>query len=192
MKAMMLTTVGVCGLLLAAVGCKHADQAIVTGPSPIELPAANRDIPTISPLIGIDGQGYARKMLPLPRFPEIKPTASEREVLGDEPEEPELDELVLYRPPRGAEHGVGRTLYGVYAGVSGSGGASVGHENAYRSYGVTWDQGGVYSELLPAPTRIAHQGRARRPGGHPGPRWRIDAAEGLPRSRCARAPHYDR
>lgn len=186
---MFLMYVCVAGLVLGAAGCKHNGQAISTAPSRAELPPPNRDIPTLSAKIGVEGEFSNSGTLPIPVFPKIEPTPEQRKILGEPPPEPVLDVLAFHRPPRGPDQGVASEEPGVIAAVFGWGGSAVGLENPYTSSGVL-GVGGVSAAEYSVKWTIAQPGRMRDPVGAAGPGWRVSVGEGLPSHIAARAKRY--
>jgi hypothetical protein len=133
------------GLVLALAGCAERRQ-IVSTEAPIEeelldLEPYERAIPAN---IGVEGRTERPRVVLVPEFKPIEPTPEERAVLGEPEQEPEPDVLTLYRPPRGPEHGVGRSLGGPNLGIFGIGGASVAVQRVQPETGVSGVAGRYY------------------------------------------------
>jgi hypothetical protein len=169
-----------CLAILAVAGCHQADRAVFTPPTGAELPSFDEFEPTLPIDVGVEGAGDARGIVVVPIYEKIEPTPEERKILGDKPE-PQLDALVLYRPPRGPEHGVSSEAFGVLIGVSGVGGALAGQEPAFALYGVSGFAGRHYG-ISPLARSEASVGRSRAVGAEAGLPWSVEVGEGLPRA----------
>ncbi len=187
MKATLRITLLGCVVLLAAGGCRQADRAISTPPTWAELPTFDELEPILPINVGVEGAGADRGYVIVPKYEKIEPTPEEREILGEK-EEPELDALVFYRPPRGTEHGVSSEMFEMLTGIAGVGGALVGREFVYIRYGTDGFAGRHYGISVSARPE-AGVGRARGRISDVGLPWRMMVGENLPRKPAQRATH---
>lgn len=187
---MLPTAVVICAGLLVVSGCQRADRAIGATPSRAELPNLEGEyVSALAIGVGVEGAGDERGILMVPKCEKIEPTPEEREVLGEK-EEPELDALALYRPPRGPQHGVSAEAYQSLTGVGGIGGAGVGLSASYPRYGVLGYAGRNYGIALSA-SFVSGVGTARAPGADGGANWDQRVGEGRAREPMQRAKrHY--
>ena len=176
-------------ILAVASGCKHPDAAMTAAPARDELPPENRNIPTLSASIGVEGEFADSRTLPIPVYPKIEPTPEQQKILGEPPAEPELDVLAFYRPQPGPSQGVSSETTFPISGVFGRGGSSVGLENPYVSSGVL-GEGGVAATEYSIVRRVAGRGRDRVPGGGVGGGWRVSVGEGEACHIAGRASRY--
>ncbi len=180
------------GLLAGASGCRQKAQAITAAPTTRELPSDADEAPRMAALIGVEGRPSNHEILPIPEFKPVEPTPEERKVLGEQPPEPKLDALALYRRPRGIEHGVAPDAFAMLVGTSGRGGASVGRERNPARYGVSSDLGGKYADAYIYSWPSSYVGLPRPPSGEVGGGWTISVGENLPRRGAAHADQYGR
>lgn len=177
-------TILACAALLLAGGCRQAERTALVTPTRAELPTFEEFESPLPINVGVEGAGDARGIVIVPLYEKIEPTPEEREILGQKPEV-EIDALVLYRPPRGPEHGVSSEAYGMLIGIGGVGGASAGQEFVVPRYGVYGFAGHHFGTSSLARSE-AGMGRARAVSAEAGLPWGAKVGEGLPRAPAQR------
>lgn len=185
MSVALRTTLGACAMLLAAAGCKQVDRAGVGAPTLAELPTFEELEPRLPIVVGIEGARATPRTIIVPKYERIELTPEQRAVLGEQ-EEPQLDLLAFYRPPRTPEQGVSADSFSMVTGIGGVGGAIVGRCLVYPRY-AQYGLGGRYAYQHTMARSGASVGRPRRPGGAVGRSWLVSVGENEARTRAQRA-----
>ena len=188
-----LTIVIVCaGIFLSLqTGCKQADHAVKVHPSHAELFTLEAAEPSLPINVGVEGEQEVRPIILVAQPKKIEPTPEQRAILGIK-EPPEIDRLLLYRPPRGPEHGVSAEDFALKSGIGdGWGGARVMLDRVYPSYAVNGLAGGSYG-ISNIPRYGAQVGIARDRVGNVGNSWRILIGEGRAREPARAQTRYYR